>query len=575
MATIRKLIRMILPDLVVRVVRRHGRRSSLRIEDFNDRLWQMYRREKVQPSPFEFSTELQQHRTMIEAFYDQICGAAVAMGLVFDSTNLRGQLIRTLPNEGSPKLRSSRSLEDVFRGILEHLRSADYDLAVADLVAIVQLRGFSQGNPFLRMRATQDHLSEVWSNGSIDGYPFIHLLDALRTNGMISAKTTRNAFSKTMDHRIAFAEYVFDILRAGRTELAASLFRVFSASTLDDPGRTALWNDSFDVVSRLFSTDALESSKSDPPDMPPDFSPVRKAIVSGMGWSGSGAVYAYLSEFADIHQVPDEFQHVSGVVSTRTLRKAAKNEEAFRQELLRFFGLTLLGFAKYESYQEYRTLALSQSYTTTDREGRYARGVNRFCRRIVRGSLMNKLDKPTISSAVDELLQAHPQIGKEMYKTILYDNIVKIYRVDEIDYVPDATLLCTFRDPRSTYVALSDEKLKFRPDVKSFIKSYRSKRHRFEEAYARVEHSQRVRIVQFEDFVSSRVLREDIARDLGLSTLAQNTYSVFQPWISTKNVTNYLSFSDQDAIQRIEAALPEYLWDRNSAISRGIALDKE
>jgi hypothetical protein len=144
----------------------------------------------------------------------------------------------------------------------------------------------------------------------------------------------------------------------------------------------------------------------------------------------------------------------------------------------------------------------------------------------------------------------------------MFDNIVKLHRLKEIDYMDDTTILCTYRDPRSNYVALYYENLKIKKNVKDFIKEYKTKRQQAKKEYTKAINKDSVINVQFEEFVSSEEYRNNLAERISIDLTAQNKHKYFQPWISQKNIYNYKEFPDQQAIRLIEKELSEYLWEK-------------
>jgi len=289
---------------------------------------------------------------------------------------------------------------------------------------------------------------------------------------------------------------------------------------------------------------------------------IKKIIVSGMGWSGSGAVYAYLKEFASIQPIKSEIQYITGVSSTRTLRRASGDIAEFQNELLKFFGIGLFGYAGYSNYQEYRTLIHANQFTLSDQGLRYSQGIQEFCTRIIAAYKGTELDIPEYIDAIDKLLVSVAEtVAPVEGKTLLFDNIIKMHQLKEIDYIKNGSLIYVYRDPRSNYVALCRESVKFNPSVHTYIRFYRSRRIAAEKEYQKVMNRANVMPVQFEEFVISEVYRKKVASWLDLDFSRQEVHSFFQPWISQKNVLNYEDFEDKKSIRTIENELPEYLWE--------------
>lgn len=553
----KRLLKRLLPSKLTSRIAKLRKRRSFDPDEFARKITGMIPQEKLESVSTNFQKDHNEVISRFARYRQQLSSRLEAHGCSHGSIEKLltpvDRRIEDISQNQSLDHPEEESLDSLFEAVLGTIKAGKWELAVEQLVLLIQVYGFGRGNPLLRM-AQLDLPDGAWQNGSVEGYPLIHMLDTLKANGLLSPQQSKKAYRRLGEPRMIVAQGVYGLLAADRQKDARAAFSAFLELLFDSSELRELWRDSFQRVADLFRGPLAAGSG-------PDSSGRSRIMVSGMGWSGSGAVYAYLSEFNSVVPVEAEFQHLSGVVSLRTLREAAPEFKTYRTELLRFFGLTLFGFARFSDYQEYRSLNLANSYTLSNEGIRYARAINRTCRALAGAHDGKSLDLGAFSRAAEQLLDGIPGAPESPGAIPMYDNVVKIYRMEEIDYIRGATLLCTFRDPRSTYVALYNEKVKFRPDVKSFIKSYRAKRERSAAAHERVAEKGRVITVQFEEFVSSEEYREAVAKDLGLSPTEQEKHAHFEPWVSIKNVRNFESFSDQRAIRRIEKELSEYLWE--------------
>lgn len=456
------------------------------------------------------------------------------------------------------------NLYDLLLEILENYKLKRYSLIENQLVLVMQLYGLSRGNPVVGMKDFKSNTA--WKNGSIDGYPFIILLDTLRTYKLASIAHLSYLYLESCDYKIILADCAYNFILQGHSRHSIIIFKYLLKKIFNDAELENLWLDSYKTIALLFEVSGQ------PKKINSDigeanirrYQVTKKICVSGMGWSGSGALYDFLKEFHNIKSVDGEFQHISGVTSIKTIRGCEDNYDLWRKEVLRFFGLTLFGFAKYSNYQEYRSLLTANRFTLSENKYIYARGANDFCKSIISSYSEKGVNVSKLKNSINILLNgiAGLESSSNSNSILMFDNIIKLHRLKEIDYMDDTTILCTYRDPRSNYVALYYENLKIQKNVKEFIKEYKTKRQQAKKEYIKITNKDSVINVQFEEFVSSEDYRNKLAERIDLDLSAQNKYEYFQPWVSQKNIYNYKDFPDQQAIRLIEKELSEYLWEK-------------
>jgi hypothetical protein len=456
------------------------------------------------------------------------------------------------------------SLNDLLLEILENYKLKKFSLIEDQLVLVMQIYGLSRGNPVVGMKDFKSNTA--WKNGSIDGYPFIILLDTLRTYKLTSIAHLTGLYLKSCDHKIILADCAYNFLLQGNSRHSIIIFTFLLQKIFNNAELENLWLDSYKSIALLFETGGHAKKINSDIDEAniSKYKVTKKICVSGMGWSGSGALYDFLKEFHNIKSVDGEFQHISGVTSIKTIRGCEDNYDLWRKEVLRFFGLTLFGFAKYSNYQEYRSLLTANRFTLSENKHIYARGANDFCKVILSSYSEKGINVNKLKLSINILLNAIAGLesSSNSNSILMFDNIVKLHRLKEIDYMDDTTILCTYRDPRSNYVALYYENLKIKKNVKDFIKEYKTKRQQAKKEYTKAINKDSVINVQFEEFVSSEEYRNNLAERISIDLTAQNKHKYFQPWISQKNIYNYKEFPDQQAIRLIEKELSEYLWEK-------------
>ena len=147
----------------------------------------------------------------------------------------------------------------------------------------------------------------------------------------------------------------------------------------------------------------------------------------------------------------------------------------------------------------------------------------------------------------------------------LLDNAVHIYNIQCLDYLDDTTVICTFRDPRSNWVARVWE-APFADSAEQFIKKaeaikkYISQVDTYSQKYPFPD-KKSVKRIAFEDFVLYEQFRDNMASQLGLDLSEREKYSKFKAWESKRNVFLHQAYEYQDDIQIIKDAMGDYCYD--------------
>ncbi len=316
--------------------------------------------------------------------------------------------------------------------------------------------------------------------------------------------------------------------------------------------------------------------------------PVNVAIVSGMGWSGSGAIYDYLREFDDVVAVIDETKYIEGRDSLKDIYLALHDDILLKQRVVDFFFYHLIGHCYYRNVSDSKQFIYARRKLASNDCEDYLISVEKWCMIAsamcisfgeVRSMLFRQLASYTVSKF---------SIGFEIpeSKVALLDNVVHIKESAKcIEFLNNTTLFCTFRDPRSNYVALVREADFFKSTIEAYVKERKGRLAKSFQAAevakksAAKEDGKSVEIVRFEEFVFSEKYRESLAKRLGLDLGKRNKHQYFKPWESEKNVFLHESYEKQDEIKAIEDALPEHCIDvhklKREAQERGDYVSEE
>ena len=379
----------------------------------------------------------------------------------------------------------------------------------------------------------------------------------------IGAKSlAAQAISRSCDYDSKLAQKSYNHLIKGKKEAALRVFTKLLDKIYEDKESKALWLDSYFQISCLFEGDVVKPKRYTIAKVTySDNKQIQKIMVSGMGWSGSSALYDYFKEFKQVQEVPGELRHIEGKVSLKTLWACIGNIDKFKKMILEFFAFTLFGYGVCYDRERKTCLNSARKIANFNNCIEYFRGVNLFCEEIKLLYLNKYIDPIRFRSAANTLINRIAAVFSSTDDEVcLFDNVIHINNISQIKYLDNTFLFCTFRDPRANYIALIKENPHFVKTIEEFVISYRKVRQQFERLYSQLSGDFAIYKVQFEEFVLSEDYRYSLAKEVGLDLELHSKHEHFKPWISEKNVFVYEDFPDQKAIKYIEAELSQYLW---------------
>lgn len=303
------------------------------------------------------------------------------------------------------------------------------------------------------------------------------------------------------------------------------------------------------------------------PKQTPHVEPVRKIIVSGLGWSGSGAIYDYLREFPGVVAIDGESPYIEGTESLRTIWSSLDDERKLRRRLTDFFFYALVGHGYLRNGGDFKLAKEARTKLASPDGDSYLDLIVGWC---AIASAICAADPVARLSRFPQLADYtinHFCIGRDIAadQVVLLDNAVHIANSAEcIPFLSHTNLLCSFRDPRSNYVALVRESSHFNASPEAYIKT--RKKHlanstaaaKSAVGLAQSYDDRAVEMVQFEEFVLSESFRVALAKRLRLRLDGQNKFTHFKPWESMRNVTLHVEHPRQEEIRLIEKELGEY-----------------
>lgn len=455
---------------------------------------------------------------------------------------------------------SVSSQGEVFSWILKTMQDGDWLRGSDALVLFIQLYGNAGINPLLKMKGTK-LVNGAWRNGSIDGYPAFLLIDSMNRTNLSKVPLVKKCFKRTCSENHRMGDIVIQLLKLGQFNEAKVVFGFLMSRNFPNHELSELWNCNFSKLIMMLKGNCTATKH----DRDHTSERHRKIMVSGMGWSGSGALFAYLREFHHIQCVDAEIQHLTGLHGLSSLRAQSQERNSFMNQMIDHFFTAILGLSRYQDYQGYRAINNTGPFVYGSHGKAYAEGVSQYLDLILSNVQDFPFSSKTLSAAADILLSTlagcSSKSGDEpSNKVLLFDNVIKVHQLGEISSLENAKLVAVVRDPRSNYVALCRESVKFNPSASDYIQFYRNRRLKTQKELEKLSCNDSVKVIRFEDFVNNEKFRKEIAGWLGLDLQDRNEFTHFKPWISQKNVENYRDFPDQKAIRLIERELPEYLY---------------
>lgn len=294
----------------------------------------------------------------------------------------------------------------------------------------------------------------------------------------------------------------------------------------------------------------------------------RRIIVSGTGWSGSGAIYDHFREFQQVHAIPGETSVIEGGGGFRAFVVNRESVEACTDHAIRFFFRNMIGFLPMRTSSCFKEL-LSARKNSLDTENAaiYAEGAIDVVSAILQ--LIRGIGGPTTETSAnlktlcDTITERMVTYAAPQDSVVLLDNCIHVQNCGLIQYLSNTLLLCCFRDPRTNYVALRREFAGFDKTVPEYIRDVRNVRKGFAASFTADLQKElpaarsHVEVVYFEHFVVSEPYRHQLAVLARIDTTRRDNFAHFKPWASFRNTQLHLDYEKPDEILQIAEALPE------------------
>lgn len=284
--------------------------------------------------------------------------------------------------------------------------------------------------------------------------------------------------------------------------------------------------------------------------------------ISGMGYSGSGALIDFFSEFDEVQLLESQFRPFSGRFGMNRLPFFASNKVDFHRAIFHLLFRELLGCKKPTGISDMSLQLKRQRISRSSEYGfKISIAAHNYFTRIIEHYWNG------------DIIENFPKLNANFFwevgsgregGIVLQDQLVKLTGnpLAHVNLMEPAKFFFVFRDPRSNFANLKRREEPIADDVDSFINWYRGVRERYEfDLKAEITDKSKVNTVQYEHFILHEEYRNKLAVTAGLDINRKRENRVFFPDVSVKKVYEYRDFGDSSAIERIRAELPEYIVD--------------
>lgn len=429
------------------------------------------------------------------------------------------------------------SYDNLKVSIVDNYKKKDYESVLSDFTNIFKIKRYNASK-------------------------FIYAIKSLEN--INSSERFKKFCDQCCTEEMKLGEEIFSKLISSNFETkdASSLFDQLIKLHFSDKAITDTYNEAFNTCISAIKNRKYLDIKSDTNN--------KYIMLSGTGWSGSGAVIDYLKEFDNVEAVKNEWAIIeSSSLGFQGLVSNINNLSKLRESatLLLF---SLLGSCKFRStLWAYSNITLAykkchlKNYSLL-----YAQKYSEICHviaNIVVASfeLNQSYIKDNLHVIANRLVELMG-INVAPNKIVLIDNCIHLSNLHLLEYCTNVKMIGVVRDPRSNYVAKINESPAFSLSAESFAKTIKQKLSRM---YRKLENlsketSEHIRIIHFEDFVLKENARKEILKFLELSE--DNWISpraFFNPDESKKNVYLHKMFSNQKDIATIYELAHDYCYE--------------
>lgn len=403
------------------------------------------------------------------------------------------------------------------------------------------------------------------SEGVLSRFALYPMLKTALNRTKLKAPEKRVFWYSCSDENALEAERIANRLKASDLIGIEAQFSTLCRKIFSESEVHSIWESSFEIL--------LDTLRGNTPQPMVSMPARKKVIVSGMGWSGSGAIYDYLLEFDEVARGPFGGEHL--IIESKTgfngFIAASSSRIACVDHAVEFFFRNLLGHFPMYTGNCYNDIRIVRKQALDPALGlRYAHNVRRVVHamaELIAASIHGEgATGPKLVQLGNAIADNIVAFGIPDDRVALLDNCIHIVNISLASYLRNAHILCSVRDPRSNYVALKRESSGFAENVDEFISRQAHIRSEISDKIStavavlamKPENEVNVRLMQFEEFVLSPAFREEIAKDIGLELNKQKKFTKFKPWESFRNTQLHHEYENEGEIGRIRDALAGY-----------------
>lgn len=437
---------------------------------------------------------------------------------------------------------TSSSIEIIARRAEAHYKNQEWAAAIEDFATVVAARA-GDARPGWRYRArlamaqlnlSKDELAATWRRFSDqDSLEMGPVSERLRRGDLAGIETE---FSEIIDRLVP------------------------------DPAAASSWKSSFGILVAAVGGETVGEVE--------PWQKKRKLIVSGMGWSGSGAIDDYLREHegtfspfqgeSTLLEGPEGFSRFVHVRQTR---------QGLIDQSVDFFFRSMLGFLPMTTARCFGEIHRARTNSLAPESAKqYAQSAVRVVRAMAGLITAPEGNTATVEqrlgvlcdAIMDDLINYTAPEGK----VILLDNCIHIMNIHLLKYASNTALICCMRDTRTNFVARKRESPGFTLTVDEYVAHTKKLRATFEknlpalvDALARKGTATTIHPVAFETFITSEDFRNRISKAVGLDPEKRDKFAYLKPWESFRNTQLHLDYENQEEMDAIRAAVPEYCVD--------------
>lgn len=344
----------------------------------------------------------------------------------------------------------------------------------------------------------------------------------------------------------------FRLMKAGKQDEALKLFQDTFLQIAGEKA-AAIWTAAFRLVHASSDEIRPVSPFSDMESVA--IKPRAMFAVSGMGWSGSGAVFDFLCEFQTVKPLRGEARLIEGKYGLAGLLEAIR--EGKKAEFLpKFLGYSLAGADRCRNYNDFRHVRNARRAAAGAYPVDYAASSLEFLHFLKQET---ELETSVVVDRFQSVFQnfVRSAANPDGMQPVLLDNVVHISNLELAQFFPTIKFIAVIRDPRDQYIDNVRENKNFKREVEDFVAKYRQQRDKLKHI---ANKNDNVIPIVFEQFVTDVECRRQLVSDLGFEFSDHVGHKYFVQEISARNIGLFNSAPELSAeIKIITSELGEFL----------------